>query len=279
MTRHKIGGHAKAMIVTPSRLHAVRYLLEFRRQIEEKGYTDLDVLVAFSGEVEDNGITYTEEKLNTTKTGETIKEKALPAAFHTDEYGMLIVAEKYQTGFDEPLLHTMFVDKKLSGVKAVQTLSRLNRTMRGKVDTFVLDFVNSAEDIRKAFEPYYEETVLEEETDPNVIYDLKNTLDEFRVYQQLEIDRFAEIFYTDKEQEQGDLGKLQGTIRPALDRFEALEEEKQELFKSTLARFNRIYAFITQVCRLFDKEIHKFRACLKTPNYCFFLPKRGAYCA
>ena len=258
VTRHKIGGHAKAMIATPSRLHAVRYLLEFKRQIEEKGYTDLDVLVAFSGEVEDNGITYTEEKLNTTKTGETIKEKALPAAFHTDEYGMLIVAEKYQTGFDEPLLHTMFVDKKLSGVKAVQTLSRLNRTMRGKVDTFVLDFVNSAEDIRKAFEPYYEETVLEEETDPNVIYDLKNTLDEFRVYQQLEIDRFAEIFYTDKEQEQGDLSKLQGTIRPALDRFEALEEEKQELFKSTLARFNRIYAFITQVCRLFDKEIHKF---------------------
>lgn len=258
VTRHKIGGRAKAMVVTPSRLHAVRYLLEFKRQIEEKGYTDLDVLVAFSGEVEDNGITYTEEKLNTTKTGKTIKEKALPAAFHTDEYGMLIVAEKYQTGFDEPLLHTMFVDKKLSGVKAVQTLSRLNRTMRGKVDTFVLDFVNSAEDIRKAFEPYYEETVLEEETDPNVIYDLKNTLDEFRVYQQLEIDRFAEIFYTDKEQEQGDLGKLQGTIRPALDRFEALEEEKQELFKSTLARFNRIYAFITQVCRLFDKEIHKF---------------------
>ena len=258
VTRHKIGGRAKAMVVTPSRLHAVRYLLEFKRQIEEKGYTDLDVLVAFSGEVEDNGITYTEEKLNTTKTGETIKEKALPAAFHTDEYGMLIVAEKYQTGFDEPLLHTMFVDKKLSGVKAVQTLSRLNRTMRGKVDTFVLDFVNSAEDIRKAFEPYYEETVLEEETDPNVIYDLKNTLDKFRVYQQMEIDRFAEIFYADKEQGKGDLGRLQGALRPALDRFEALETEKQELFKSTLARFNRIYAFITQVCRLFDKEIHKF---------------------
>lgn len=109
------------MIVTPSRLHAVRYLLEFKRQIQEKGYTDLDVLVAFSGEVEDNGETYTEEKLNKTKSGETIKEKALPEAFHTDEYGMLIVAEKYQTGFDEPLLHTMFVDKKLSGVKAVQT--------------------------------------------------------------------------------------------------------------------------------------------------------------
>ena len=225
VTRHKIGGKAKAMIVTPSRLHAVRYLLEFKRQIQEKGYTDLDVLVAFSGEVEDNGETYTEEKLNKTKSGETIKEKALPEAFHTDEY---------------------------------QTLSRLNRTMRGKKDTFVLDFVNSAEDIRKAFEPYYEETVLEEETDPNVVYDLKNTLDEYRVYQQMEIDRFAEIFYASKEQSSGDLGKLQSTIRPALDRFEALEEEKQDLFKSTLARFNRIYAFITQVCRLFDKEIHKF---------------------
>ena len=270
VTRHKIGGKAKAMIVTPSRLHAVRYLLEFKRQIQEKGYTDLDVLVAFSGEVEDNGETYTEEKLNQTKSGE---EKALPAAFHTDEYGMLIVAEKYQTGFDEPLLHTMFVDKKLSGVKAVQTLSRLNRTMRGKKDTFVLDFVNSAEDIRKAFEPYYEETVLEEETDPNVMYDLKNTLDEYRVYQQMEIDRFAEIFYSSKEQTGGDLGRLQGTLQPALDRFEALEEEKQDLFKSTLARFNRIYAFITQVCRLFDKDIHKFSVYAKFLHT--MLPKGG----
>lgn len=263
VTRHKIGGKAKAMIVTPSRLHAVRYLLEFKRQIQEKGYTDLDVLVAFSGEIEDGGETYTEEKMNKTKSGETIREKALPEAFSSDDFGMLIVAEKYQTGFDEPLLHTMFVDKKLSGVKAVQTISRLNRIMRGKQDTFVLDFVNSAEDIRKSFEPYYEETVLEEETNPNVIYDLKNTLDEFRVYQQMEIDRFADIFYSNKEQSAGDLGKLQGTIKPALDRYDALEIERQDLFKSTLSRFNRIYAFITQVCRLFDKDIHKFSIYVK----------------
>ena len=206
VTMHKIGGKAKAMIVTPSRLHAVRYLLEFKRQIQEKGYTDLDVLVAFSGEVEDDGEKYTEEKMNKNKAGETIKAKALPKAFHTDEFGMLIVAEKYQTGFDEPLLHTMFVDKKLSGVKAVQTLSRLNRTMRGKQDTFVLDFVNSAEDIREAFEPYYEETILEEETNPNVVYDLKNTLDEFRVYQQIEVERFNDIFYSGKRQMAGDMG-------------------------------------------------------------------------
>lgn len=258
VTKHKLGGKAKAMIVTPSRLHAVRYLIEFKRQIAKKGYTDLDVLVAFSGEVDDDGEKYTEEKINKTKNGETIKENALPEAFHTDDFGMLIVAEKYQTGFDEPLLHTMFIDKKLSGVKAVQTLSRLNRTMRGKQDTFVLDFVNSAEDIKKSFEPYYEETVLEEETNPNVIYDLKNTLDEFRAYQQIEIDRFAEIFYASKAQAEGDLGKLQGAIKPALDRYEALPADKRDLFKGTLSRFNRIYAFVTQVCRLFDKDVHKF---------------------
>ena len=257
VTRTKIGGKAKAMVVTPSRLHAVRYLQEFRRQIFEKGY-DLDVLVAFSGEIEDDGQTFTEEKLNKTKDGKTIKDKALPKAFNTDDFGMLIVAEKYQTGFDEPLLHTMFVDKKLSGVKAVQTLSRLNRTCRGKQDTFILDFVNSADDIKKSFEPYYEETTLEEETNPNVIYDLKNTLDEYHVYQEIEIMQFADIFYSKKQQIGGDIGKLQGKIKPAIDRFQVLNAERQDMFKSTLARFNRIYAFITQVCRLFDKDIHKF---------------------
>ena len=258
ITRKKMGGRAKAMVVTPSRLHAVRYVKEFKRQIEDKGYTDLDVLVAFSGEIEDDKVTYTEEKMNKDKEGKTIKEKALPEAFHSDDYGILVVAEKYQTGFDEPLLHTMFVDKKLSGVKAVQTLSRLNRTAPGKVDTFVLDFVNSAEDIKNSFEPFYEETVLLEETDPNVIYDMKNTLDGFRVYQTSEIQKFADIFYSSDEQSAGDLGKLQGQLRPAVDRFIALEVERQDVFKTTLARFLRIYAYITQVCRLFDKDIHRF---------------------
>lgn len=273
VTMHKIGGRAKAMIVTPSRLHAVRYLLEFKRQIKDKGYSDLDVLVAFSGEVDDNGEPYTEEKLNKTKDGETIKEKALPAAFHTDEFGMLIVAEKYQTGFDEPLLHTMFVDKKLSGVKAVQTLSRLNRTTKGKQDTFVLDFVNSADDIKKSFEPYYEETVLEEETDPNVVYDIKGTLDEYRVYQETEIEAFAKIFYSGKTQQYADEGKLKAKLQPAIDRYNALDDEKKDLFKGTLARFNRIYAFITQVCRMFDKDIHKFSVYAKFLYK--FLPKGG----
>lgn len=214
--------------------------------------------MAFSGEIEDDGEKFTEEKLNHTNDGKTISEKALPEAFHSDEYGILIVAEKYQTGFDEPLLHTMFVDKKLSSVKAVQTLSRLNRTAKGKQDTFVLDFVNSASEIQEAFEPYYEETILEEETDPNVVYDLKNTLDEYRVYQQTEVEQAADLFYSGRIQQSSDLGKFQGIFRPSLDRFNTLEPDRQDLFKSTLARFNRIYSFITQVCRLFDKDLHRF---------------------
>ncbi len=258
VTRHRIGGKAKAMVVTPSRLHAVRYVKEFKRQIKDKGVADVAVLVAFSGEVDDDGVTYTEENINQTKDGETIREKALPEAFQSDEFGILIVAEKYQTGFDEPLLHTMFVDKKLSGVKAVQTLSRLNRTTRGKQDTFVLDFVNSAEDIKKSFEPYYEETVLEEATDPNVLHDLKNTLDKAQVYREEEVERFAKIFFSADEQKEGDLGRLQSSLTHALNRYNALPEEQRNGFKTTLARFNRIYSFVTQVYRDFDKELHKF---------------------
>ena len=153
VTKNKIDGKAKAMVVTASRLHAVRYLFEFRRYIQEHNYTDLDVLVAFSGSLEDEGQEWTEEKINKTKDGEVIKENQLKKYFH-DEFDMLIVAEKYQTGFDEPLLHTMFVDKKLNSVKAVQTLSRLNRTTRGKEDTFVLDFANTQEEIQRAFQPF-----------------------------------------------------------------------------------------------------------------------------
>ena len=252
VTKKQIGGKAKAMVVTSSRLHAVRYLNEFKRYIKAHGYEDLDVLVAFSGEVIDDGEPYTEEKMN------GIKESQLKATFHSDEYHMLIVAEKYQTGFDEPLLHTMFVDKKLSGVKAVQTLSRLNRTTRGKDSTFVLDFVNSAEDIQKSFEPYYEATVLEQATDPNVLYDLKNTLDKYRIYTQTEIDAFADLYYSDDEQDAKTMGKLSSILVPAHDRYLAANEEDSQIFRTTLARFNRIYGFISQVCRMFDRDLHKF---------------------
>ena len=252
VTKKQIGGRAKAMVVTSSRLHAVRYLNEFKRYIKLHGYDDLDVLVAFSGEVYDEGESYTEEKMN------GIKESQLKATFHSDEYHMLIVAEKYQTGFDEPLLHTMFVDKKLSGVKAVQTLSRLNRTTRGKDSTFVLDFVNSAEDIQKSFEPYYEATVLEQATDPNVLYDLKNTLDKYRIYAQTEIDAFADLYYSAEEQDAKTMGKLSSILVPAHDRYLAANEEDSQIFRTTLARFNRIYGFVSQVCRMFDRDLHKF---------------------
>lgn len=258
ITRNKVGGNAKAMVVTTSRLHAVRYLKEFRRYIEEQKYNDLDVLVAFSGVVHDNGMEFTEEKLNKTADGKTIKEKQLPEYFNSNEFNVLIVAEKYQTGFDEPLLHTMFVDKKLSGVKAVQTLSRLNRIYPGKEDTFILDFVNTAEEIQKSFEPYYQATILSEEASPNIIYDIKNTLDEYSLWQQSEIDLFASIYYKSGQQEAPDLGKLTAALQPALDRFAAKDDKEQEEIKTGLGRFVRLYAFITQVCRMFDKEMHKF---------------------
>lgn len=253
VTKNKIDGKAKAMVVTASRLHAVRYLFEFRRYIQEHDYTDLDVLVAFSGSLEDNGQEWTEEKINKTKDGEVIKENQLKKYFH-DEFDMLIVAEKYQTGFDEPLLHTMFVDKKLNSVKAVQTLSRLNRTTRGKEDTFVLDFANTQEEIQRAFQPFYEATVLEDETDPNLIYTLKRQLDDFHVYQEREVEEFAKKFY---QKTIPTLSILSPILKPAVERYEALEDKQKDEFKSLIHGFNRSYSFITQICRMFDKDMQK----------------------
>ena len=253
VTKNKIDGKAKAMVVTASRLHAVRYLFEFRRYIQEHNYTDLDVLVAFSGSLEDEGQEWTEEKINKTKGGEVIKENQLKKYFH-DEFDMLIVAEKYQTGFDEPLLHTMFVDKNLNSVKAVQTLSRLNRTTRGKEDTFVLDFANTQEEIQRAFQPFYEATVLEDETDPNLIYTLKRQLDDFHVYQEREVEEFAKKFY---QKTIPTLSILSPILKPAVERYEALEDKQKDEFKSLIHGFNRSYSFITQICRMFDKDMQK----------------------
>ena len=176
VTCKKIGGRAKAMIVTSSRLHAVKYFFAVKKYIAEKNLSAVNALVAFSGEVEDDDKIYTESKLN------GFEEKNLPEEFHSDKFNILIVAEKYQTGFDEPLLHTMFVDKKLDGIKAVQTLSRLNRTHESKDDTFILDFVNSAEDIKNAFQPFFESVILSEGTDADLLYKLKSSLDNYKIY-------------------------------------------------------------------------------------------------
>src|SRR5262245_59535855 len=172
--RHKLGGRAKAMVVTASRLHAVRYRQAFEKYLDANGYDDVGVLVAFSGTVKDpdTGQELTEPGMNVDRKGKHISEKALRDVFDSDDFNVLIVANKYQTGFDQPLLHTMYVDKRLAGVQAVQTLSRLNRTCPGKDDTFVLDFVNSAEEIRKSFAPYYERTIVGETADPQQLYEL-----------------------------------------------------------------------------------------------------------
>ena len=256
ITKDKIGGKAKAMVVTSSRLHAVRYYFEFNKYIKKMGYqNELGILIAFSGIVNDGGKEYTEVGMN------NLKETELPEKFSSGDYQVLLVAEKYQTGFDEPLLHTMFVDKKLSGVKAVQTLSRLNRTCFGKEDTFVLDFVNTAEDIQASFAPYYEETKIEEATDANIVYDLKIKLDEYRVCWESEIENFAKVFFKpNKKQGNLDFGVLNSYIDPAVDRYNALEEGEQEEFKSTLTKFVRTYTFVSAIVKLDDADMHKFHA-------------------
>lgn len=253
VTMKKIGGRAKAMVVTGSRLHALRYYLEFKKYIKENKYQEIRPLVAFSGKVVDNEFPdgVSEPQLN------GWGEKELPAKFDTDEYRILLVADKYQTGFDQPLLHTMYVDKKLSGVKAVQTLSRLNRTCPGKEDTFVLDFANDQDTIFQSFQPYYELTTLKENTDPNHLYDLKSRLDAAQVYQWSEVVAFAEVFFKKEEHNVRDQAKLYSWIDPAKDRFKALEEQKQDEFKKGLTSFVRLYSFLSQILPFQDIDLEK----------------------
>ena len=207
------------MVVTSSRLAAVRYMKEFKRYISEKGYTDMDTLVAFSGEVSDDGEEYTEPKMN------GIKENQLKDAFATSQYNVLIVAEKYQTGFDEPQLHTMFVDKKLRGVKAVQTLSRLNRTMQGKVDTFVLDFKNTAEEIREAFQPFYEASTLDQSIDPNLLYDAKEKIRKYHLYNSNDVERVIALYQSANDiQDEKLLGRLANSFQSIVGRYDQLAD-------------------------------------------------------
>lgn len=253
-TQYKIGGKAKAMVVTSSRLHAVRYIKEFRRYIADHNLSNIDVLVAFSGEVPDEGDKYTEPGINVDykANNEHIKESQLPKRFHED-YNVLIVADKYQTGFDEPLLHTMFVDKPLSGVKAVQTLSRLNRTCPGKTDTFVLDFVNSAEDIQKAFQPYYQGTVLTEGADPNMVYQIYKRVEAYRLFDDKLAKDFAKVYYSGEE----DVQKLNYYLYPARTKYLDMDVADQREYKSVLQAFLRSYGFIVQVARMMDKDIQE----------------------
>ncbi|MBE9176710.1 type I restriction endonuclease subunit R [Synechocystis salina LEGE 06155] len=261
---HKIGGKAKAMVVTSSRLHAKRYFDSFKQYIKEKGYDkEMKVLVAFSGKVKDSEFPderYPDGVSEPQLTGFGIKE--LPQIFEQEEYKILIVADKYQTGFDEPLLHTMYVDKRLSGVKAVQTLSRLNRIAPGKEDTFVLDFVNDRETILESFQPYYELTTLTEEPDPNHLYDLKGKLDQYQIYLTSEINSFAKIYFDPKTKITPKVqGQLYAILELAGDRYKALEtEEQQDEFKKSLRTWTNLYAFLAQIMPFQDAELEKFFA-------------------
>jgi len=241
----RIGGRAKAMIVTRSRLHAVRYKLILDAYLKEQGYS-YRALVAFSGTVHDAGIDYTENSMN------RLPEAQTAATFHTPEYRFLIVAEKFQTGFDEPLLHTMYVDKKLSGVHAIQTLSRLNRIHPDKADTMVLDFVNEADDIAESFQPYYENTMLSEGTDPNLLYDLETRLKGFGLFAAEDVDAFAAAFYAGKSQ-----AKLYSILKPAADRWLGLTENERKDARKILADYVNTYTFLGQLLTFTDPDLEK----------------------
>lgn len=247
----ELNGQAKAMIVTGSREHALRYYFGVRDYIAARAYTELKALVAFSGELELDGETYTEADLN------GFSETELPRKFDSDGYQILIVAEKYQTGFDQPKLCAMYVDRKLAGLQAVQTLSRLNRTFPAKDRTFVLDFQNTMEDMQKAFRPFFEVTALEANSDPNQIYELEARLRTFGVLDQGEIDRFAETFYKGPL-DPHDRARIEGLVRQAVARFEQEDDEgRQEEFRQLIKSYLRFYVFVSQVIRLSDTGLEK----------------------
>jgi type I restriction enzyme, R subunit len=255
-----LGGRAKAMVVTSSRLHAVRYLKAFERYIAENGYTDIRPLVAFSGTVKDpeTGLEYTEPGMNTDcVSGKPISEKQLPERFASPDYQVLLVANKYQTGFDQPLLQAMYVDKRLDGVQAVQTLSRLNRKIPGKENPFVLDFVNAAPDIYKAFKPYYDATSLQESSDPQQLEMLKHELDAEQVYFWSEVEAFAHVFYRlPEKQSAADHAHMQRHLQPAVDRFKAMEDEqKRSEFREKLSGYVKVYAFLSQIIPYGDPSL------------------------
>lgn len=263
ITSKAIGGKGKMMIVASSRLAAVRYLQEMRRYLEDmkqgpnaKDYENIDVLVAFSGTVKDGGVEYTEPQLNIRKDGTHISETQLKSDFH-DDFNVLVVAEKYQTGFDEPLLHTMIVDKKLKGVKAVQTLSRLNRVCPGKTDTFILDFINTADEIKKAFEPFYTETFLKESINTDLIFEVQAKIAEAKVYNEANVEEFAKFYYSEGTQSDKDLGKIASMLEPAVEKYSKLEEVERFDFRRNVRNLVKWYNYISQISRLFNEQLHK----------------------
>ncbi len=252
LVAHEVRGRAKAMIVTRSRLHGVRTKLALDRYLQEKARS-WKALVAFSGTVKDCGESYTESGMNSVGQDRVIGERQTAAEFDKPEYRFLVVANKFQTGFDQPLLHTMYVDKKLGGVNAVQTLSRLNRTHPDKGGTMVLDFANEPDQIREAFEPYYETTLLSEETDPNLLYEVQGRLLDFGVFAATDIGTFATVYFGGKATQD----RLYAALEPARQRFAELVDEEGRDFLGQLTYYVRLYAFLSQVLTFADTDLEK----------------------
>ena len=254
VTKQKIKGKGKMMVVTSSRLAAVRYYHEIKNYLELNGYHDVEILAAFSGSIKDpddqKEIEWTESKLN------GVNESQTKQVFH-DEGNILIVAEKYQTGFDEPLLHTMIVDKKLRGVKAVQTLSRLNRTHPDKQDTFIIDFVNTKEDILKAFQPFYQETSLSQEINTDLIYKTQKMLRAFKVYTDADIEKVNKIYFDEDKRKANKIqAAVTNVLLPIQREYNVLNPEQRYQFRKLCRTFVKWYGYITQITRMFDKQMH-----------------------
>ncbi|MBM4074901.1 MAG: type I restriction endonuclease subunit R, partial [Planctomycetes bacterium] len=260
----EIQGRSRGMIVTQSRKHCVWYFKEVNRQLEERGLKYRS-LVGFSGEVTVDGDKYTEEGCNRTVG----HEGNVPLGLKNPQYRLLVVANKFQTGFDEPLVQSMYVDKKLGGVQCVQTLSRLNRTTSGKTQTFVLDFVNEPEEVRESFQRFYQSTILEGETDPNRLYDSQREIFEFHLYTKEDVNRFCQIFYDPKRDE----GSLHPILDRVVDKFRAIEdEEKREDYRAKIQSYIRMYGYLSQIVNFQDIELEKTFVFLKHLNK--KLPKR-----
>lgn len=244
------------MVVTASRPAAVLYFQEVKRYAEEHGYMDVKPMVAFSGEVTLGDETYTEPGLNVRPDGSHIQENQTKQEFH-DNFNILIVAEKYQTGFDEPLLHTMIVDKKLRNVKTVQTLSRLNRTCPGKNDTFVLDFANEKEDVQADFQVFYHETMLEEEVNTDLLYKVEKDLRAYHIYDDTDIQAFCDVYFARGAQSADAQGLLVSKALPAVQRYQEKTRDDQYQIRRTMRNFCKWYQYVSQIVRMFDKELHR----------------------
>jgi type I restriction enzyme R subunit len=247
-TAHKIGGKAKAMVITSSRLHAVRFKIAIDHYITEKNYTDIAALVAFSGKVIDGGDEYTEANMNPLDKGN------IPQLLASDDFQVLIVAEKYQTGFDQPLLHTLYVDRILTGLHAVQTLNRANRIHPDKSDTFILDFRNNTDEIQKAFAPWYERTEAIP-TDPNTMWDAHRALMSHEVIRVEEIPTAVAELLAGRGVPNH--AKIYAALDPALARFDALDDDDQDEFLFLIGRFVSLYGFVAQIVDFTDADMER----------------------